>query len=133
MTATPGPYRFAEETIHLTNLRVRCIIGVNPEEREREQPLVITCAFRRDFAAAALADDLRHTVNYSDVAREIRDFARAGRFHLLETLVRRLGEHLCGRFGLTHLSLHVRKPEAVAESDGPAASLVITRGDAPPP
>ena len=116
-------HRFIEETVRIHNLRFPCIIGVNPEERTTEQPLVVTVSFRGDFTRAAETDDLKHTVNYSDVAHEIREFSRAGRFRLLETLARRLAQHLSDKFRLTELTLQIRKPQAVADSDGPEVSL----------
>jgi dihydroneopterin aldolase len=128
MAKSAAPYRFADEAIQLVNLRVSCIIGVNPEERVREQPLVFNVTFRADFSGAARDDDLGRTVNYSDVADEVRRFTREGRFQLLETLARRLAEHLCGRFQLSELTLHIRKPAAVADSDGAAVSLAVRRG-----
>ncbi|MBI4081695.1 MAG: dihydroneopterin aldolase [Candidatus Lambdaproteobacteria bacterium] len=120
-------YRFEAETIHLHDLRVECIIGVNPAERETPQPLLISLSFPRDFAQAARRDALEHTIDYAEVARAAREFAGAGRYLLLETLARRLGEHLCTRFALDALSLHIRKPAAVAGSAGPAVSLTIHR------
>jgi 7,8-dihydroneopterin aldolase/epimerase/oxygenase len=124
-------HRFTEETVQIANLRFPCIIGVNPEERTTEQPLVVTVWFRADFARAAETDDLKHTVNYADVAREIRDFSRAGRFRLLETLARRLAHHLSERFCLTDLTLHIRKPNAVPDSDGPVVSLRLAASPEP--
>ena len=119
-------HRISDETIHITDLTFPCIIGVHPEERTTEQPLVVTASFRADFTRAAESDDLKHTVNYSDVADEIRNFARAGRFRLLETLARRLAVHLSERFRLTDVRLHLRKPNALPGSDGPAVSLHLT-------
>ena len=120
-------FHFENETIHIDNLRVECIIGVNPDERVHPQPLLISIAFRHWFEPAAARDSIDRTVNYSDVAAEARRFVIAGRYHLLETLARRLAERLCETFGLAHLELKVRKPNAVAGSDGPAVSLTIVR------
>lgn len=120
-------WRFEAETIHIENLKVQCIIGVRPTEREREQPLVMSIAFPQDFGDAAEGDTLERTVNYSEVAQAARDFVREGRFGLLETLARRLGVHLCERFALARVALHVRKPQAIADSDGPAVSLTVAR------
>lgn len=120
-------WRFEDETIHIDNLRVECIVGVRPFEREHEQPLLLSIAFPADFAAAAESGDLAHTVDYSALAKEARAFVREGRFELLETLTRRLGVHLCERFGLGRVTLHVRKPMAVNDSDGPAVSLTVVR------
>ncbi len=117
--------RFEQETIHIRRLRVECIIGVRPEEREHEQPLEITLSIAADFGPGAERDALAQTVDYSAVAAETRRFVRAGRFGLLETLARRLGSHLCGRFGLDEVRLEVVKPRAVSGSDGAAVSLTV--------
>ena len=124
-------HRFEDETIHIRGLRVECIVGVRPHEREQPQPLLISLSFPADFAAASESGTLEATVDYSEVAREIETFVRAGRFQLLETLIRRLAEHLGGRFGLSRLSLHVAKPQAIANSDGPALSLTWVREGGP--
>ena len=127
--APPKPkFRFSDETIHVVSLRVRCIIGVNPRERVAAQPVVMDLSFPGDFAAAARKDDLARTVNYSEVARAAREFARAGKYRLLETLARRLGTHLCERFGLPSVSLRILKPRAIAQAGGAAVSLTVTAG-----
>jgi dihydroneopterin aldolase len=123
-------WRFEDETIHLDNLRVECIVGVRPHEREREQPLLLSIAFPADFGPAADSGELLRTVDYSAVAQAARAFVVEGRFALLETLARRLGQHLCERFGLPRVRLHVRKPLAVPDSDGPALSLTVHRDPA---
>ena len=118
-------WRFEEETIHIENLKVDCIVGVHPEEREREQPLVISLSFPANFEAAAGSESLAQTVDYSAVARDARQFVTEGRFQLLETLARELGTHLCQRFGLASMRLSVKKPRAIAGSDGAAVSLTV--------
>ena len=123
-------YRFTEETIHITNLRVNCIIGVNPHERIEEQPLIFNLSFPADFAGSAQDDDMSWTINYSEVAQAVRTFAREGKFHLMETLARQLATHLCDRFALPELKLHIRKPAVIADSDGPAVSLHVQRSKA---
>lgn len=120
-------WRFEDETLHIDNLRVDCIIGVRPHEREREQPLLLSIAFPGDFGAAAESEALERTVDYGEVARSARRFVQAGRFQLLETLARRLGVHLCEQFGLPSVRLHIRKPEAIADCEGPAVSLTVAR------
>lgn len=114
---------FANQTIHIEKLRVQCIIGVRPHEREQPQTLVISASFPWDFSSAGESENLEETVDYSAVARVICEFAEKGQFQLLETLALRLAEHVGQRFGLAELSLYIRKPEAIRESDGAAVSL----------
>ena len=120
-------WRFEGETIHIDNLSVRCIVGVRPYEREHEQELLISLSFPADFAAAAEREALEATVDYSALAQAAKAFVNEGRFLLLEALARRLAVHLCERFGLSALELHVRKPQAIEGSDGPAVSLIVRR------
>jgi dihydroneopterin aldolase len=119
--------RFSAETIHIENLRVSGVIGVRPEERIRRQPLIVNVAVEQDFARAADSDDVSHTLDYAELCGAIRAFVEAQSFQLLETLIRRLALHLHGRFPIARLSLHIRKPEAIAEADAVAVSLTLAR------
>jgi dihydroneopterin aldolase len=118
--------RFSDETIHIENLSVSGIIGVYPEERARPQPLVVDLSLSWDFARAAETDDVRHTADYAEVARDIRAFVEAHPFHLLETLARRMAQHLGERYGSARLSLRIRKPEAIADADAASVSLTLS-------
>ncbi|MEE8436514.1 MAG: dihydroneopterin aldolase [bacterium] len=120
-------WRFEEETVYIDNLRLECIIGVHPEERERVQPLLISLSFPLVFAKAAATESLSETVDYSAVAGSAREFAIQGSFQLLETLARELGVHLCERFGLSSIRMTLKKPAAIADSDGAAVSLTVHR------
>lgn len=114
---------FLEEQIELVSLRVDCIVGVSPHEREREQPLYIDLAFPASFQSAAASENLEDTINYAVVAECVRSFVQTGRFHLLEALLRRLAQHLAQTYQLPALRLSVRKPQAVAHSEGARLSL----------
>ena len=118
---------YSEEEIQLEDLRVDCIIGVHPYERETEQPLVISVGFGWDFGPAAASEALERTVDYGQVGRSVRAFVVEGRFHLLETLARRLGAHLLEQFPMPWVRLKIRKPKAVADSDGACVSLLCRR------
>lgn len=126
-------WRFEQERIHIEELRVECIVGVRPEERTHEQSLLVSLSFPADFSRASESEDLHATVDYGQVAQEVRSFLVAGEFFLLETLARGLALHLCETFTLPGLSLYVRKPGAIPDSAGPAVSLTLTRGEGDPP
>ena len=78
------------DVIELRGLRVSAIVGVLPEEREREQPLLVDLDVERPFRDAAARDDLTATTNYADVLSLAQRVIVEGRFSLLETLVHRV-------------------------------------------
>jgi len=79
------------DRIELRGLRLRAVVGVLAEEREREQPLSIDVDIERSFREAASDDDLTATTNYAEVLDLVERMVIEGRFLLLETLVARVG------------------------------------------
>jgi dihydroneopterin aldolase/2-amino-4-hydroxy-6-hydroxymethyldihydropteridine diphosphokinase len=80
------------DVIELRGLRVSAIVGVLPEEREREQPLSIDLDLERPFHDAAVGDDLLATTNYAEVLALVEGVVVEGHFLLLETLVHRVAQ-----------------------------------------
>jgi dihydroneopterin aldolase len=80
------------DTIELRDIRCSVIVGVLPEERVREQPITFDIDFVRNFATAALNDDINATTNYARVISLAIDVARQGKFQLLETLAYRVAQ-----------------------------------------
>jgi FolB domain-containing protein len=80
------------DVIELRGLRVSAIVGVLPEEREREQPLVVDIDFERPFRDAAASDDLLGTTNYAEVLALAQAVIVEGHFLLLETLAHRVAQ-----------------------------------------
>lgn len=112
------------DVIRLTDLRVRCIIGIFPWERRRLQTVSLDLEIPCDARRAAASDRVQDTVDYKAVAKEALAFTRASRFHLLETLAEELSERLLDRFGLAEIRLTASKPGAVRGSRNVGVSVV---------
>lgn len=124
--------RFSAETIHIESLRVSGIIGVHPKERVRRQPLLVNVSIEQSFAEAATHDTIEHTLDYSALCQAIKAFVERSEFQLIETLIRKLAEHLAERFPVDSMTLHIRKPKAIADADAAAVSLTWSRdGETP--
>jgi dihydroneopterin aldolase len=95
------------DVIELRALRVMAIVGVLPEEREREQPLVIDLDLERPFREAAVSDDVVATTNYADVLALAEGVVVEGHFLLLETLAHRVAQAVLS-FDVSIESVHVR-------------------------
>jgi dihydroneopterin aldolase len=108
------------DTIELRDIRFSAIVGVLPEERERQQPLSVDIDIVRDFTEAARHDDIDATTNYAHVITKAITIAQHGEFQLLETLAHRIASGVLGvDVAIKSVTVTVRKlrppvPEDVA-------------------
>src|SRR5512142_1486040 len=73
------------DSINIRDLNVDCVIGVNPDERQRMQRLVIQVELQLNIDRAASLDRLDLTVDYEAVCSQILFLLHLGQFRLLET------------------------------------------------
>jgi FolB domain-containing protein len=52
------------DRIMIEGIRIDCIIGTRPEERQTAQPVLAGIVLYGDWRAAAASDDLNDAVNY---------------------------------------------------------------------
>jgi len=72
------------ERIYLQDLRVACIIGARPAERNQSQEVRIDICLDVDVREAGRSDRLEDTVDYGVLAREVVAKAEGSSFQLLE-------------------------------------------------
>jgi len=75
------------QTIRIKNLKLRIIVGINPEERIHKQDVLINITADIDDSKVIRTKDINDTLNYRNLAKSIIDFVEKSEFHLLETLV----------------------------------------------
>lgn len=115
------------DRIELRGLRLRAVVGVLPEEREREQPLSIDVEIERPFAAAAADDDLAGTTNYAAILDLVERVVTQGRFMLLETLVTRVGRAVLDADGaIDAVQVRARKLRPPVTQDIDTVGVVST-------
>jgi FolB domain-containing protein len=113
------------DRIELRGLRVRAVVGVLAEEREREQPLAIDVDLERPFDEAARDDDLAATTNYAEVLDLVERVVVEGRFLLLETLVTRVARAVLdadGAIDAVHVRARKLRPPVAQDVDSVGVS-----------
>jgi FolB domain-containing protein len=101
------------DKIFIRDLLARGIIGINPDERESAQDILINITVFTDTRRAAQTDDLEYSVNYSSLARKVKSHAeRAARF-TVEALAQDLADICLQEDGVKKVIVRVEKPEAV--------------------
>jgi dihydroneopterin aldolase len=116
------------DIVSISDLRVSTVIGVYDWERETEQALAFSVDMAADAARAASRDDIGDALDYSAVARTVRDVVIEGKFQLIETAAERVAQRLIADYGLTWVRVRVVKP---ITGEGYTAAVTVERGAHP--
>ena len=100
------------DRIHISDLRVMGIIGINPEERLDPQEILVNVTMWADTRAAAASDDIADAVNYRTSNKALITHLETARPMLVERLADELAT-IC--LDLDH---RVRKVELTVEKPG---------------
>lgn len=102
------------DRILIRDLRLRCLIGIHPEERETAQELRIHLTLFTDIKKAAASDFIGDAVDYQKVTEHILDFTETSSRLLLETLIEDMARMILVNFSAVEaLQLRVEKPAAL--------------------
>lgn len=112
-----------EATIDITNLRLRTYIGFNPEEREKQQDIVINIQIRYAVNEAALQDDVEQALNYKTITKAVIALVESGRFLLLERLVADVLAVCTGHEDVRYARVTIDKPHALRFADSVSLTL----------
>ena len=114
------------DRILIKDLLIRCIIGINPEERRNKQDVLINLALSLDLRAAGRSDAIEDTVDYSEIKKRIISEVENSQFLLAEALAQRIADICLQEPAVQQVQVTVEKPTALrfARSVG----VEITRG-----
>lgn len=115
------------DVIMLRGLRVVCIVGVLPEERERAQPLELDVDLYADLLAAGESDLLTDTVDYGSVTELVERLCIEAEAQLLERLAHLLATELAAIDGVVAAGVTVQKLRPPVPSDLASSAVRVTR------
>ena len=112
--------------IAIEGLRISCIIGIFPEEREKEQELILDLELETDFSALVWEQNIAETVDYFELSNWLENWIHERKFLLLESLAEQACLAIFQRYPLVEqVQFTVRKPAAIPKAT--AAKIQITR------
>ncbi|WP_314869422.1 dihydroneopterin aldolase [Aggregatibacter kilianii] len=115
-----------QDLIFIEGLTVFAQIGVYDWEQQIKQKLIFDVEMAWDTRQAAVADDVKLTLNYAQVSEFIIDYVQSKPFLLIERVANEVAEQLQQRFKITWLRLKLSKPKAVAQASN--VGVIIERG-----
>jgi dihydroneopterin aldolase len=94
--------------VELAALEIPGPHGVEPEERERDQPFLYDVELE---LPEPQSDRIEETVDYREVVALVREVSGGRQYQLLETLAGAVAESLLERFPIERARVRVRKPK----------------------
>lgn len=111
------------DRIYIRDLRVTCIIGINPVERVEPQDVVINIVLECDLAEACASDAIEDTINYKTLKDELVAFCSHSAFFLIERLADEIARHCLNRPRVTRVTVCVDKPGALTGARSVAVEI----------
>ncbi len=113
--------------IRITNLRLRAIIGTHDWEREVQQDVIVNITLDYDATKAIVSDDLRKTVDYKALTKQIIKEVEASQFFLLEKLSGKILDIVTAHPAVREAVVRVDKPQALRFADSVSVELNWSR------
>jgi D-erythro-7,8-dihydroneopterin triphosphate epimerase len=114
------------DRILIQDLQVKCIIGVNEDERLRKQDVVINLALMTDLGRAGRSDRFEDTLDYRAVKKEVMSLVERSQFFLIEALAEAVAGLCLKNPAVSAVTVRVDKPGAL--SSARSVAVEIERG-----
>ncbi len=115
---------YSEDAIHVEQLEVFAHVGVPDSERAAPQRITVTVTAWPNAGFRKIDDDIGSTVNYSAIARAVREVVDERRDKLIETLAENIAAALLKDFPIRRVRLELRK---FVMPDAAYVSVSLTR------
>lgn len=112
------------QKIIIKNLRLRCLIGINPDELKEKQDVVINATIWTNFSKAVKSDSLEDTVNYWDLNKRIIHLVENSKFNLAETLADRIADSCLEDSKVNGVRIRIEKPKALKSAESVGVELL---------
>ena len=99
----------SSDQIHIEQLELSARIGVTETERGRPQRLTVSLALWPRNPLVDLGDEVRKSINYSEVCEEVKKLVGARADTLIETLANHVATQWLDAFPIRKIRVELRK------------------------
>ena len=117
------------DRIEIHDLLLRCIVGINPEERVKKQDVIINLTLYGDMRKAGASDDVDDAVNYKTLTKRIIDHVEESDYFLVEKLAHSIAQIAVQEFGVERAIVSLEKPGALRFARSVGVVVERTRAD----
>jgi FolB domain-containing protein len=118
-----------QDKIIIKDLLLRGIIGINPEERVKEQDILINMVIYADIRQAAQSDAIEDAVDYKSITKRVIGHVEASSNFLVEKLVTDIARIIITEFDVAKVQVRVEKPGALRFAQSVGIEIERSRAD----
>ena len=117
------------DKIIIRDLLLRGIIGINPDERVKQQDILINMVIWADIRQAAASDAIEDAIDYKSITKRVIQHVEVSSDFLVEKLVTDLARLVITEFGVERVMMRVEKPGALRFAESVGIEIERTRAD----
>lgn len=110
-------------TIGISDLKVNCIIGIYPHERNVTQDLFLDITIKYDFQNARKTENVNETIDYAKLAEMITDLGIKKKYQLIETYAEDTADLVLNHFPVNEIFVKIKKPGAIKNAAYPFVEI----------
>ncbi|AOL16753.1 folate biosynthesis protein [Sulfolobus sp. A20] len=115
--------------VSIEDLRVKTVIGINPNERIEKQEVSINVDIWSDLSKSVITDSINDTIDYKVIKKEIISYVENSSFNLLETLTYKIGKVVLQDHRIRKVRVRVSKPGALSYAKNVSVEVKMRRKD----
>lgn len=115
------------DRILISDLRARCVIGVNEEERREKQDVVINLVLSADLRQAGSSDRFGETVDYRAIKKRVLNLVEGSHYYLVEALAEAVATACLEHPRVLQALVRVEKPSALRFARSVGVEIVRER------
>jgi FolB domain-containing protein len=117
------------DSIEIKDLLLRTIIGINPDEREHRQDVLVNLQLTTDLRRAGRSDDIQDTLNYRTLCKQVIELVEGSQFLLVERLAEEVAALCLTQARVEAVRVRIEKPGALRFAKSVGVVIERTRHD----
>jgi len=115
------------DRIIIADLRARCIVGVNEDERREKQDVMINLSIYGDFRTPGRTDRFEDAVDYRAIKKQVLGLVDNSKYFLIEALAEAIATLCLATPGIVRVLVRVDKPSALRFARSVGVEIVRER------
>ena len=101
------------DRIIITDIRARCIVGVNKDERTEKQDVNVNLSIYADLRKPGRSDKFEDAIDYRAIKKRVLNLVENSKYFLLEALTEAVADVCLETPGVIKVHVRVDKPSAL--------------------